>query len=359
MRDGRPTCPATHRRRWRTRAPTRSWLRSAGSRSSTSRSPTGTWSTSRCRCPRPSRPTPTSSSRPTSTPMRSPSSRICWACRPSRAVPAQLHLRVPDGRVRGAGHALGRSRHRVRGLVEHRPHHPRQRARGAGVDADWRHAVGLEGPFQGTGSCWCVRWQHSSYQTTSNGTAGKGNPKSVPSAADLLIASRQRLLMRVVADRHGGALGRVRLRSGQRCLRHGRDLDRGRAARRPPDRHRDRHPVDRPWRGARQRRGGARCGRGPSRRKQAGLCHGRQPAGSVTYGVTVGSASAVPDRAVARRRRTRRRRSASRRPGPWPRRHSSAEAHSPNASIRSTAQLVQGLAGIVLGATDPNTSPAS
>jgi hypothetical protein len=32
----------------------------------------------------------------------------------------------------------------------------------------------------------------------------------------------------------------------------------------------------------------------------------------------------------------------------------SAEAHSPNASIRSTAQLVEGLAGIVLGSTDPN-----
>ena len=31
-----------------------------------------------------------------------------------------------------------------------------------------------------------------------------------------------------------------------------------------------------------------------------------------------------------------------------------AETHSPNASIRSTAQLVEGLAGIVLGSTDPN-----
>ena len=35
------------------------------------------------------------------------------------------------------------------------------------------------------------------------------------------------------------------------------------------------------------------------------------------------------------------------------------EAHSPNASIRSTAQLVQGLAGIVLGSTDPNGASAS
>jgi hypothetical protein len=32
------------------------------------------------------------------------------------------------------------------------------------------------------------------------------------------------------------------------------------------------------------------------------------------------------------------------------------EAQSPNPSIRSTAQLVQGLAAIVLGPTDPNGS---
>jgi len=31
-----------------------------------------------------------------------------------------------------------------------------------------------------------------------------------------------------------------------------------------------------------------------------------------------------------------------------------ADAHSSNATVRSTAQLVQGLAGIVLGSSDPN-----
>ena len=35
------------------------------------------------------------------------------------------------------------------------------------------------------------------------------------------------------------------------------------------------------------------------------------------------------------------------------------EAHSSDASIRSTAQLVQGLAGIVLGSTDPNGASTS
>jgi len=33
------------------------------------------------------------------------------------------------------------------------------------------------------------------------------------------------------------------------------------------------------------------------------------------------------------------------------------EAHSSNASVRSNAQLVQGLAGIVLGSTDPTERP--
>jgi hypothetical protein len=35
-----------------------------------------------------------------------------------------------------------------------------------------------------------------------------------------------------------------------------------------------------------------------------------------------------------------------------------AETHSSNANIRSTAQLVEGLAGIVLGTTDPNGPPS-
>jgi hypothetical protein len=30
------------------------------------------------------------------------------------------------------------------------------------------------------GTCWCVRWQHSTYQTTANGQPGKGNPRVTP-----------------------------------------------------------------------------------------------------------------------------------------------------------------------------------
>ena len=57
------------------------------------------------------------------------------------------------------------------------------------------------------GTCWCARWQHSSFQTTSNGTPGKGNPKAAPSAADLLIPSRQQVLMRVSPTATAGRLG--------------------------------------------------------------------------------------------------------------------------------------------------------
>jgi hypothetical protein len=47
------------------------------------------------------------------------------------------------------------------------------------------------------GTCWCVRWQHSSYQTTANGQPGKGNPRAAPSSKDRLIPSRQQYLARV------------------------------------------------------------------------------------------------------------------------------------------------------------------
>ena len=67
-----------------------------------------------------------------------------------------------------------------------------------------------KGLSKAPGSCWCTRWQQSSYQTTSNGTPGKGNPKATPSKADLLIASRQKLLMRVSPTATAGRLGAYR-----------------------------------------------------------------------------------------------------------------------------------------------------
>ena len=60
------------------------------------------------------------------------------------------------------------------------------------------------------GSCWCVRWQHSSYQTTANGTPGTGNPKATPSEADLPILSRQDAVARVWPVATAGVLGAYR-----------------------------------------------------------------------------------------------------------------------------------------------------
>jgi hypothetical protein len=47
------------------------------------------------------------------------------------------------------------------------------------------------------GTCWCVRWQHSSYGTTSDGTRGSGNAHAPVSPDDVEISSRQEQLDRV------------------------------------------------------------------------------------------------------------------------------------------------------------------
>ena len=209
VRDGRPTCPAGTRPRSRTRAPTRSWRRSTGSRSSSSRSPTGTWWTSRSRCPHLSRPTPTSCSRPMCTPTRSPLSRTCWDCRPSRAgtrPTSPSGTRRPNPRRRRCTRPccvteFGDS-------VKHRYHHPGQRARRAGGDGDRRHPVGLEGTVQGPRDVLV----HCAGSTRATRRRPTGRPARAirsrcPSSADLLIPSRQRLLMRVSPEATAGRLG--------------------------------------------------------------------------------------------------------------------------------------------------------
>jgi len=56
------------------------------------------------------------------------------------------------------------------------------------------------------GTCWCVRWQHSTYQTTANGQPGKGDPHVPPSPDDLIIPSRQKYLARVWPRATAGTL---------------------------------------------------------------------------------------------------------------------------------------------------------
>jgi hypothetical protein len=56
------------------------------------------------------------------------------------------------------------------------------------------------------GTCWCVRWQHSTYQTTANGQPGKGDPTVPPSPKDVLIPSREQYLARVWPRATAGSL---------------------------------------------------------------------------------------------------------------------------------------------------------
>jgi endoglycosylceramidase len=55
-------------------------------------------------------------------------------------------------------------------------------------------------------ACWCVRWQYSSYHTTSDGTPGSGNPRAPVSSKDELIPSRAALLERVYPEETVGRL---------------------------------------------------------------------------------------------------------------------------------------------------------
>ena len=215
-----------------------------------------------------------------------------------------------------------------------------------------------KGLAKAPGTCWCVRWQHSSYQTTSNGTAGKGNPKSVPSPQDRLIPSRQRLLMRVWPVATAGRLGAYAFdpSSGTFALtasatapgRRGAD---GRG-------HGDLRPLRCARRGARQRRlctrhdglaprwqspglraddgwrwgGVRRDGRAQRRRACAPSWRARRPIPLPPISEPTARAAALGALATV--------------------------AHSTNKSVAANAQLVQGLAGVVLGSSDPNAAPA-
>ncbi len=206
-----------------------------------------------------------------------------------------------------------------------------------------------------TGSCWCTRWQHSSYQTTANGTPGKGNPASVPSPSDLLIASRQRLLMRVWPVATAGRLGSYAYDPATRTFAMAATST---AAGARGDRQTDSViSIPATVHGAVHVSGAARMDTVVTRPDGSRLAYvtttlpGATPA---RYGITVGPAPAALTARVAAE--------AIDPPQPISEPTAramaesalSAEANSPNASIRSTAQLVQGLAAVVLGQTDPN-----
>jgi len=208
------------------------------------------------------------------------------------------------------------------------------------------------------GTCWCTRWQHSSYQTTSNGTPGKGNPKAPPSPADLLIASRQHLLMRVAPTATAGRLGAYAYDPATRTFAM---VATSIAVGRRGDRQSDTVlALPSTVHGAVHVSGAAVLDAVVTRPDGSRLAYVTTMApGSVPYAITVGPASAALTARVATEA------SSPLPPISEPVARAMAEnaltteAHSPIASIRSTAELVQGLAGIVLGSTDPNGPAAS
>jgi endoglycosylceramidase len=203
-------------------------------------------------------------------------------------------------------------------------------------------------------SCWCTRWQHSSYQTTANGTPGKGNPRSQPSPADLLIPSRQQQLMRVSPVATAGRLGAYAYDPSTRTF--ALVATSTTAARRGNDAADTVVFIPSTAHGVVRASGSARLDSVVTRPDGSRVAYVRTTLDrpSHQYGVTVGSPPASLRTTVAAE-------AADPLPPitePAARAMAEAaldtEAHSPNAQIRSTAQLVQGLAGIVLGSTDPN-----
>jgi endoglycosylceramidase len=207
-------------------------------------------------------------------------------------------------------------------------------------------------------SCWCTRWQYSSYQTTANGTPGKGNPRSTPSPNDRLIASRQEQLMRVWPVATAGRLGAYAYDPATRSF--------SMSAVSTGAGHRGDYATDTEIyipstvHGVVKVDGSAALDAVVTRPDGSRLAFIRTTvpptasAAAATYGITVGTPFAsFRDQVEAE---------ATDPPSPIGEPEAramaegalAAEAQSPDSSVRSTAQLVQGLANIVLGTTDPN-----
>jgi len=215
-----------------------------------------------------------------------------------------------------------------------------------------------KGLSKAPGTCWCTRWQHSSYQTTSNGTPGKGDPRRAPSPNDRQIPSRLRYLARVWPVATAGQLGAYVFdpATGSFAM-----LATATASGHRGDKSTDTVVfVPSTVRGAVRVSGAAMLDAVVNRPDGSRLAY----VGAVippvasnaapTYTVSVGAPSAALRAEVAAE--------AASPPAPITEPAAramvvaalNADARSPDASVRSTAQLVQGLAGIVLGTADPN-----
>jgi hypothetical protein len=210
------------------------------------------------------------------------------------------------------------------------------------------------------GSCWCARWQHSSYQTTGNGTAGKGNPGAPPSANDRLIPSRQQQLMRVWPVATAGRLGAYAYDATTRSFALSA-VSTG-AGRRGSFGNDTEISIPSTVHGAVAVAGSAVLDAVETRPDGSRLAFvttkgpATAPATTANYAVTVGTPPASLRDHVEQE--------ALDPPAPisepvaraMAESALQAEAQSPDASIRSTAQLIEGLATIVLGTIDPNGS---
>ncbi len=207
------------------------------------------------------------------------------------------------------------------------------------------------------GTCWCVRWQQSSYQTTSDGTKGKGNPNSQPSKYDQLIASRQTYLARVSPRAVAGTLLDYQYNPGPKSFvvvaTSASAVTVGKRAQETAV------YIPSTVHGAVVAAGASTLDAivaAPDGSRTAYVA----PTGGGAYWVTVGTISATQLQAAKQ--------AGAAPPAPISEvsARQTAEAaltaaeNSSNATYRSNAQLVSGLANLLLGPTDPNaTAPAS
>jgi endoglycosylceramidase len=203
------------------------------------------------------------------------------------------------------------------------------------------------------GSCWCTRWQYSSYQTTANGTPGKGNPRSKPSPNDRVIPSRQQQLMRVWPVATAGQLGAYAYDPATRTFAMvANSTGAGRRAQYSSD---TVVFIPSTVRGTVGVSGTAALDAVVSRPDGSRIAYvtAKSPGVAARYEVTVG----IPPDSL--RARVLHEAANPVPPIPEPTARAMAEnaltveAQSPNPSIRSTAQLIEGLAAIVLGTSDP------
>jgi hypothetical protein len=214
-----------------------------------------------------------------------------------------------------------------------------------------------KGLSKAPGTCWCMRWQRSSYQTTANGTPGKGSPRSTPSPSDLLIASRQEQMQRVWPVATAGRLGAYAFDPATRTFAMvATSTSAGNRGARQTE---TVISIPSTVHGAVHVSGAAVLDTVLTRPDGSRLGYVATTLNGATgpsapYGVTVGAPPAALTARVANEAANPLQPISEPVARAMAQSALTAAANSTNAALRSTAQLVQGLATIVLGPPDPN-----